>query len=144
MLFCYLTTLTTLSLHHHQHHLFLPNLPQIIHNRVRDEKIYRFVNSVVVVVVASWRYGRHSHLVCTRSMFAVRLYVFGSFVETFCFYSRRLDTRSEDVELYSKHTTNAYKMRMTTITPRRNHHHHDTIYKSIDLIIANSIIYNLW
>ena len=69
-------TLTTLSLHHHHHHSFLLNLPQIIHHRVRDDEIYRYLNSVVVVVDASWRYGRHSHVVCTRSMFAVQLYVY--------------------------------------------------------------------
>ena len=61
-------TLTTLSLDHYHHYSFLPNLPQIIHNRFSNEKIYRFINSVVVVVIVSWRYGRHSHLVCTRSM----------------------------------------------------------------------------
>ena len=52
-------------------HSFLINLPQNINNRVHDDKIYRFVNSVVVVVFFLWCFDRHSHFVCVHSMFTV-------------------------------------------------------------------------
>ena len=52
-----------------------------MHNQGRNDDIYRFANSVVVVVIAFLCYDYHSHLVYVRNMFAVQLYVFGMCIE---------------------------------------------------------------